>query len=103
MKILFDIPRVEFVYYCYVFEVFLPLFRFRITREILCHFLQLCAAKTTDPTRRCLRATSVRLSFSLLTIDVNHEIKAKLFNASQLVMKNWPGELQPSKTHFRDM
>ena len=103
VKILFDIPRVEFVYYCNVFEVFLPLFRFRITREILCHFLQLCTAKTTDPTRRCLRATSVRLSFSLLTIDINHEIKAKLSNASQLVMKDWPVELQPSKTYFRDM
>ena len=70
VTILFDIPRVEFVYYCYAFEAFLPLFRFRITCEILCHFLQLCTAKTADPTRRCLRATSVRLSFSLLTIDV---------------------------------
>ena len=27
----------------------------------------------------------------------------KLFNARQLVMKNWPLELEPSKTYFRDM
>lgn len=62
VKILFFISLVEFVYSCYVCEAFLPLFRFRITCEIFCHFLQLCPAKTADPPRRCLRATSVLTS-----------------------------------------
>ena len=62
VKILFVISLVEFVYSCYVCEAFPPLFRFRITCEIFCHFLQLCPAKTADPPRRCLRSTSVLTS-----------------------------------------